>query len=101
MSETKFNKGVWSTSPKKNAVISTCSGGLEMQGATGEWAVAYYGGNLICESVSEDNANVIAMSTNMYRMLDYIQDCIRAGYDIDESMALQIDELLSKARGES
>lgn len=101
MSETKFNKGVWSTAPKKNAVISTCNDGLEIQGATGEEAIAYYGGNLICESVSEDNANVIAMSINMYRMLDYIQDCIRAGYDVDETLALQIDELLSKARGEA
>lgn len=94
MSETKFTKGDWwvnHTGPHWNnpdiANYEIC------------WSVD---GECVVDHVYElSDAHLIASAPDLYAMLDTIQDYIRAGYDINESVALQIDELLSKARGES
>lgn len=73
MSEAKFTKGVWSAG-RKGSVVSTESNGITINGAVGEDAVSCYGGNLICESVSENNAHLIAAAPDMYRLLERLTD---------------------------
>lgn len=58
-------KGPWRIGKHTNSVISDNSNGLEINGATGEEAVKYYGGNLICESVSIENAKLIAAAPDL------------------------------------
>lgn len=65
MSEAKFTKGVWSVG-RKGSVVSTESDGITINGGTGEGAIYYYGGNLICESVSENNVNLLAAAPELY-----------------------------------
>lgn len=70
-------KGPWRIGKHTNSVISDNSNGLEINGATGEEAVKYYGGNLICESVSIENAKLIAAAPDL---LEACLKVINGGY---------------------
>lgn len=63
-------KGPWRIGKHTNSVISDNSNGLEINGAKGEEAVKYYGGNLICESVSIENAKLIAAAPDLLEALN-------------------------------
>ena len=70
-----YTKGPWMVG-KTNCVISENDNGLELNGAKGQEAIEYYGGNLICESVSEANAKLIAAAPEMLEALKSISDLI-------------------------
>lgn len=63
-------KGPWRIGKYTNSVISDNKNGLEINGAIGEEAVKYYGGNLICESVSIENAKLIAAAPDLLEALN-------------------------------
>ena len=54
------------------SVVSEGSESLTISGAIGEEAVKYYGGNLICESVSHPNAELIADAFNTISECDLL-----------------------------
>lgn len=58
-----FTGGKWSVGRNGGCVVSTESNGLTVGGATD---TEYYGGNLICESVSPCNASLLAASRDLY-----------------------------------
>lgn len=60
-----WKKGIWGGS-----IISESSNGIDINGAIGEEAVKYYGGNLICESASECNRNLIAAAPDLLAALN-------------------------------
>jgi hypothetical protein len=47
-------------------VISDSDNAINIGGATGPEAIEYYGGNMIAESVSPDNAAFIVRAVNFY-----------------------------------
>lgn len=96
MSEPRFTKGEWRVSKNGNGVVSNECNGITIGGAFGEEAVGYYGGNLICESVSNDNANLIAAAPDMYR---FIENLILDG-ELSQEKGEIAGRLLEKARGE-
>lgn len=51
---------------RPGTVVSDSADGLTINGATGADNVEYYGGNLIAESVSEENAAFIVRAVNFY-----------------------------------
>jgi hypothetical protein len=51
---------------RSGSVVSDSSEGITISGATGKQDVDYYGGNLIAESVSLENAAFIVESVNFY-----------------------------------
>jgi hypothetical protein len=73
MSEFKGTTGPWEVG-RSGAVISKNKESLTINGSTGKDAVKYYGGNLICESVSPENAKLIACAP---QMLDALNKVIR------------------------
>lgn len=98
-----FTKGTWSVGKNNSCVISTEINGLTVSGATGEYAVSYYGGNLICESVSANNVSLLAAAPDLYKELDALLDALAAtpelnlgswGIDTDSAKAA-----IAKARG--
>jgi len=112
MSENKWTPGSWRKSSKTKAVISDSARGIDVKGATGTEASAYYGGNLICESVSDYNANLIAAAPELYDALEYarslIMESLETGLSPKGIFAVNggkglapIDNALAKARGES
>lgn len=110
MSEAKFTKGVWSVG-RRGSVISTESDGITINGGTGSDADIYYGGNLICESVSDNNASLIAAAPDMYHQVvnyRHLLECIvnaagfvnSSGLDSFKEYLEEVEAVLSKARGE-
>lgn len=101
MSEAKFTKGVWSVG-RRGSVISTESDGITINGGTGADADIYYGGNLICESVSDNNATLIAAAPELYDALNDVVDSYKKneGISIDIAPIIKAKAVLSKARGE-
>lgn len=51
---------------RPGTVVSDSAEGLTLNGATGPENVKYYGGNLIAESVSPENAEFIARACNAF-----------------------------------
>jgi len=51
---------------KTGQVVSDSAEGLTLNGATGKDAIEHYGGNLIAESVSPENAEFIARACNAF-----------------------------------
>lgn len=96
----KVGKGSW--------VISENSEGINVSGGTGEEACKYYGGNLICESVGNSNAHLIAAAPDMLIVLKEIvktikdsdawgRDCLdRGGFDLEIS-----ENLIARAEGKT
>ena len=87
-------KGPWRIGKHTNSVISDNSNGLEINGATGEEAVKYYGGNLICESVSIENAKLITAAPDLLEAIQYYFDVLEEVRGKD--FALKPDHVLSK-----
>lgn len=54
----------WRTGNVSTTVVADSDDGLHITGATGPDALEYYGGNLIAESVSEENARRIVACVN-------------------------------------
>lgn len=97
MSEEKFTQGEWSVSDQR-----------EIDGIDYDYSIVDDGGWYIAHiencSLKEDEANaaLIAAAPEMYRMLKYLADGVRWGgiQHTDRSLALEIENLLKKARGE-
>lgn len=54
----------WRKAVIANAIVADSDEGIEVDGATGDCAVEYYGGNLIGESISQGNADHIIACVN-------------------------------------
>ena len=67
----EYTKGEWKVGKNGSSVVSNSDEGLTINGATGDDAIKYYGGNLICESVSKANALLISKAPEM---LEAMQD---------------------------
>lgn len=101
--ETKFNKGEWSVG-KGSCVVSTTEDAITIGGATGKGAIYYYGGNLICESVSSENAKLIAAAPTMFEALceiaegkgRYDEDRLRHAANCIEDMVALAKEAIKK-----
>jgi hypothetical protein len=65
----KHTQGPWKKGILGGTIISESSNGIDINGAIGEDAVKYYGGNLICESVSECNRGLIAAAPDLLEVL--------------------------------
>lgn len=65
----KGTKGPWEIGNHNSCVISKNDESLIIRGAVGEDAIKYYGGNLICESVSQANAKLIAAAPELLEAL--------------------------------
>lgn len=78
MAEFKGTQGEWRVGKTGGCVVSDNSESLTISGAIGEEAVKYYGGNLICESVSNPNAKLIALAPKMLKALNRINEIIFA-----------------------
>lgn len=61
-----INKGIWKQSPKTNAIVSNSKGNLTIKGSYEEDCFNYYGGYLICESITEGNAGLVVDAGNTY-----------------------------------
>lgn len=59
----------WRVGKNGTSIVSDSPDGLTLGGATGDDAIEYYGGNLIAESVSPENAAFIVAACN-----DYLKD---------------------------
>jgi hypothetical protein len=89
---TKFNgtKGKCKLG-KCGSVVSESSEGIFIPGAMGKDAFEYYGGNLICESVSTSNAELIVDAFNTTNECDLIPSELLKQYnDLLETQKLQI-----------
>jgi hypothetical protein len=69
MAEFKGTKGPWEIGKYNSCVISKNDESLSIRGSVGEDAIEYYGGNLICESVSKSNAKLIAAAPELLEAL--------------------------------
>lgn len=70
MAEFKGTKGEWRLGKTGGCVVSDNDESLHISGAFGEEAKEYYGGNLICESVSNANAKLIAAAPELLEALN-------------------------------
>jgi len=61
---------------KNGGVVSDSAEGLVINGAFGKEAVEYYGGNLICESVTRANAEFIVEACNAHERLKRERDAL-------------------------
>lgn len=69
MGDSKHTTGPWKVGNRNNCVVSESDESLSIRGAVGSDAIRYYGGNLICESVSESNAKLIAAAPELLEVL--------------------------------
>lgn len=109
MGQLKHTPGPWRLG-RAGVVVSNSSEGITIGGATGKENTDYYGGNLICESVSLGNAKLIATAPEMLESLIEVirlRGLIEYSGMIDEeheqeaiainSMLSNIDNLIKKA----
>lgn len=67
-----FTSGPWKQGKYGNSVVSDSAHSITIRGAIGNDAREYYGGNLICESVSGNNIPLIAIAPEMFALLETI-----------------------------
>lgn len=60
-------------------VVSENIESLTIRGAIGDEAIKYYGGNLICESVSKANARLIAAAPELLESLLNLHQAVSSG----------------------
>lgn len=102
--EAKFNQGEWSVGKTGSCVVSTTPDNITIKGAIGDEATEYYGGNLIGESISPDNAKFIALAPEMYKALceiaegkgRYNPDKLQHAANCIEDMKALAKEVISK-----
>lgn len=68
MANSKHTPGPWRLGTN-GVVVSDSSEGITITGATGKENTDYYGGNLICESVSLGNAKLIASAPELLEVV--------------------------------
>ena len=68
-----FTPGKWKKG-RIGSVVSDSNIGISINGGFDADAIRYYGGYLICESVSDGNASLIQIAPEMYRMLKVIAE---------------------------
>lgn len=80
-------------------VVSDSSEGITIRGGTGEEAVNFYGGNLICESVSVINAARIVECVNACKGIKHPSEWITRARDLvrsEEELKFKVSELTDK-----
>lgn len=77
---------------RPGTVVADDDTGLTLGGATGPENVRYYGGNLICESISEANAAVVVLTANAY---DEDQETIKALTEVIRVAAMDLTALMT------
>ena len=94
MGSFKGTPGPWEIGNHNSCVISKNDESLCIKGAVGEDAIKYYGGNLICESISQANAKLIAAAPELLEALEYYFDVLEEARGKD--WAVNPDHVLSK-----
>lgn len=89
----EWTKGPWKEG-KGKYVVSEHDNGLDIKGATGDDAIKYYGGNMICESVGEANAKRIVDCVNSMAGIEIPTEWM-AAIKIDLQNILQTTDLSS------
>lgn len=103
MGNSKHTPGPWKVGKLDSVVVSDSDKNLTINGATGKENTDYYGGNLICESVSSCNAKLIAAAPELLEVLQgLVSDVgnLLSEYDIEWQEAgyyTTAIELLKKA----
>jgi hypothetical protein len=77
MEKFKGTPGPWRVGKRGGCVVCDSDKGLTISGAIGEQAIEYYGGNLIGESISIDNAKLIAAAPELLESLQWLVSQIK------------------------
>lgn len=101
MKKPSITGGTWSVGKHHTTVVSDANNGLEIKGSYDEGAVDYYGGYLIAESVSTNNAKAIRAVPDMIDALinahGTLESLTHTGADkfvVEEEMKNIIEALL-------
>lgn len=86
----KHTSGPWRVGSHGSVVANS-----PIPGVNGSDAVDYYGGHLVCESVTPSNAKLIALAPEMYDLLATIEN---DGKQVPDWLWKKIQDLLSRAR---
>ena len=89
--EFKGTKGKWKVGKRNNCIISDDETSLTIKGTTGLSTIRYYGGNLICESVSKENALLISKAPEMLEMLINVKDYLGS------EVRVKVEQLIKEA----
>lgn len=92
MSTPKFTPGPWRKGHNDDSVVSD----HPVRETGDDDHVAYYGGYLIAESISQKNIPLIAKAPEMYERLEWLA---KVYFDRD-GVGAEIRQLLAEARGE-
>ncbi|GIZ08336.1 hypothetical protein [Flavobacterium sp. UMI-01] len=95
MGEFKGTKAPWIVG-RPGTVVSDNKESITISGGVGEDAIKYYGGNLICESVSNSNAKLIAAAPEMLEMLIKVEKVLRECTQ-EYGLSQDVEKLIQKA----
>jgi hypothetical protein len=96
--KTKHTPGPWKIGKGSFIISDSPSPGIP-----GSDEVDYYGGHLICESVSKSNATLIAAAPDLLQSLIDVMDYWTGHVDYDASweVAITARNAIAKAKGET